>query len=106
MGMYYRTAINGYVIQPSENTHITALRLLERGKMFVFSQEQLRRLLSSSSHLTAATHPLGILDIGSGDGHVTDRIKEVFQAQTVHVTETSQVMQRLLKRRNYKYVYL
>ena len=75
--------------------------LLERGKMIVFSRNQLGTLLSSS-HLTATTDPVGILDIGSGDGHVTDKIKELFQAPTVHVTETSKVMQRLLKRRNYK----
>ncbi len=68
--------------------------------MFVFSQEQLKRLLSSTDNI--GTDPVRILDIGSGDGNVTDKIRGLFRAQTVHVTETSKVMQRILKRRNYK----
>ena len=66
--------------------------------MFVFSQDQLNRLLSSGPTLT---QPL-ILDIGSGDGHVTDKIKELFGVPTIHVTETCRVMQRVLRRRKYK----
>ena len=73
--------------------------------MFVFSKHQLRTLLSSS-HLTTptttTTSPLSILDIGSGDGHVTDKIREVLGTQTVDVTETCKVMQRILKQNNYK----
>ena len=80
-------------------------RLLEKGRMFVFSRDQLKKLLSSSSSSLATptpeTTPL-ILDIGSGDGHVTDKMREVFQVSTVYVTETSYVMQRVLKRRQYK----
>ena len=68
--------------------------------MFVFSEEQLKRVLSSSKII--GNDSVRILDIGSGDGHVTDRIRAVFKDQTVHVTETSTVMKRVLKRRDYK----
>ena len=69
--------------------------------MFVFSRDQLKSLLSSADVVVGAD-PISVLDIGSGDGHVTDKIKEVLKTPTVHVTETSRVMQRVLKRRNYK----
>ena len=72
--------------------------LLEKGKMFVFSQEQLSRLLSSVS----TNSPPLILDIGSGDGYVTDKLKHVLKVPTVHVTEMSSVMRRVLRRRGYK----
>lgn len=73
-------------------------RLLDRGKMFVFSQQHLRRLLPFSLPSPNVTV---VLDIGSGDGHVTDKLRGVLE-NTIHVTETSSVMQRVLKRRGYQ----
>ena len=68
--------------------------------MFVFSEAQLRLLLSSFlPH--APEHPR-VLDIGSGDGHVTDKIKGVFGMSSVDVAETCRVMQRVLRKRGYK----
>ena len=68
--------------------------------MFVFSQDQLRTLLPAS----LPNMQPSILDIGSGDGHVTDKIKKLFDAATIHVTETSRVMQRVLRQRGYRCV--
>lgn len=70
--------------------------------MFVFSEVQLRLLLSSFLP-QAPEHPL-ILDIGSGDGHVTNKIKGVFGVPSVSVTETCRVMQRVLRKRGYRYI--
>lgn len=66
--------------------------------MFVFSHDHLTKLLSSSS---ASSHSV-VLDIGSGDGHVTDKIKDVLKVSGVCVTEKSRVMQRVLKKRGYQ----
>ena len=66
--------------------------------MFVFSHEHLTKLLSSSS---ASSHSV-VLDVGSGDGHVTDKIKDVLNVSVVNVTETCRVMQRVLKKRGYR----
>lgn len=92
--------------------------LLEKGQMFVFSANQLKLLLSSSSSLLPEPPPTPhqppppptviprrALDIGSGDGHVTDKVKSVLgAASTVNVTETCRVMQRILRQRGYKVV--
>ena len=66
--------------------------------MFVFSTEHLRSLLPPLTPPTSL-----MLDVGSGDGHVTDKLKEYLGAQvTIHVTETSSVMRRVLKKKGYK----
>ena len=67
--------------------------------MFVFSRDHLTKLLSSSS--SATSHSV-VLDIGSGDGHVTDKIKDVLNVPTVHVTETCRTMAKVLKKRGYQ----
>lgn len=70
-------------------------RLLEKGRMFVFSSKHLSLLLPSVS-------PTLVLDIGSGDGHVTDKIREALGVKSVHVTEISTVMQRTLRKKGYQ----
>ena len=87
--------------------------------MFVFSEKQLKLLLSSlpsllpgpltppplpPPHQPPPTTPRKVLDIGSGDGHVTDKVKSVMGASAVNVTETCRVMQRILRQRGYKSV--
>ena len=67
--------------------------------MFVLSQRQLSHLIPRS--LLPPTPPL-LLDIGSGDGHVTDNLRQALGSSTIHVTETSQVMQRVLRRKGFR----
>lgn len=75
--------------------------LLEKGKMFIFSQDQLKKLLSSVPP-SMSTHSLvDVLDIGSGDGHVTEKLKIYLDVPVVHVTETSTVMQRVLRQKGF-----
>ena len=67
--------------------------------MFIFSQQHLHHLLPSLP--PPSSHSNLILDIGSGDGHVTDKLHGVFGG-TIHVTETSGVMQRILRKKGYQ----
>ena len=82
------------------STH-TYCRLLERGKMFVFSRDHLTKLLLSSATSQTLSHSV-VLDIGSGDGHVTDKIKDVLRVPTVHVTETCRTMAKVLRKKGYR----
>ena len=68
--------------------------------MFVLSQLQLARLIPQS--VLPQTPPL-MLDIGSGDGHVTENLRQALGSTTVHVTETSRVMQRVLQKKGFRY---
>ena len=74
--------------------------LLERGRMFVLSKRQLSRLIPHS--ILPQTPPL-LLDIGSGDGHVTDNLRQALSCTSVHVTEASMVMQRVLQKKGFRY---
>ena len=66
--------------------------------MFVFSKEHLATLLPPSLPTTSLA-----LDVGSGDGHVTDKLREHLGTEVrVHVTEASAVMRRILQRKQYK----
>lgn len=76
------------------------LRILGRGQMFIFSREQLQRIVPP---LSSAPSPL-LIDIGAGDGNVTDVLKSVFSPSVVCVTETSGVMKRVLARKGYRCV--
>ncbi len=67
--------------------------------MFVFSQQQLEILMSFDGE---GKHSGRILDIGSGDGHVTDKLKHLMKTSIVHVTEASTVMQRVLRQKGYQ----
>ena len=66
--------------------------------MFVFSRDHLLRLLPATS---PDSPRITVLDIGSGDGHVTDKLQSL--GATVHVTEMSSTMQRVLRKKGYKY---
>ena len=78
--------------------HLFPPSLLEKGRMFVFSTGHLASLLPPSLPPASLA-----LDIGSGDGHVTDKLREYLGPRaTVHVTEASSVMRRVLKRKGYK----
>lgn len=80
--------ITGFLSSPS---------LLERGRMFVFSTEQLRSLFPSSF-----PPPLHVLDVGAGDGHVTANLRRYLGANSsIHVTESSSVMRRVLRKKGY-----
>jgi 16S rRNA A1518/A1519 N6-dimethyltransferase RsmA/KsgA/DIM1 with predicted DNA glycosylase/AP lyase activity len=70
--------------------------------MFVLSKRQLSRLIPQS--ILSQTPPL-LLDIGSGDGHVTDNLRQVLSctSKSVHVTEASVVMQRVLQKKGFRY---
>lgn len=68
--------------------------------MFVLSRCQLSRLIPLS--ILPQTPPL-LLDIGAGDGHVTDNFRQALGSTSVHVTETSKVMQRVLRRKGFRY---
>lgn len=63
--------------------------------MFVLSGQQLCRLIPLSFPT-----PSLILDIGSGDGHVTDQLKTL--GATIQVTEASTIMQRVLQKKGYQ----
>lgn len=66
--------------------------------MFVFSTEQLDSLFPPSF-----PPPLLVLDVGSGDGHVTDKLRQYLGTNTtIHVTETSSIMRRVLRKKDYK----
>jgi hypothetical protein len=72
--------------------------LLEKGLMFVFSVAHLSVLLPPS-----LSPPSLVLDVGSGDGHVTDKLRAHLGPGTVlHVTETSAIMRRVLQKKGYK----
>jgi 16S rRNA A1518/A1519 N6-dimethyltransferase RsmA/KsgA/DIM1 with predicted DNA glycosylase/AP lyase activity len=64
--------------------------------MFVFSPEQLRRLLRISPEWRADR----LLDLGAGDGGVTEVMGAHFRE--VYATEVSPPMKWHLQRRNYK----
>lgn len=68
---------------------------LQRGSMFVFSQQQFLELLQVPSTWKTQT----LLDLGAGDGHVTAIMAPFFE--NVHVTEISSGMQSLLASKGY-----
>ncbi|XP_023687015.2 protein-L-histidine N-pros-methyltransferase isoform X3 [Paramormyrops kingsleyae] len=75
-----RTSINGF---------------LGRGSMFVFSGDQFRRLLQISLDWQGNR----LLDLGAGDGGVTDVMAKHFQE--VYTTEVSAPMRWQLQKKNY-----
>ena len=72
-------------------------RFLGRGSMFVFSKQQVRRLLGEQAHGR-------LLDIGAGDGAVTAQMEPLFEE--VAVTEISAPMRKILVRRGYRCVMI
>ncbi|XP_076370924.1 protein-L-histidine N-pros-methyltransferase isoform X2 [Tachypleus tridentatus] len=71
-------------------------RLLGRGSMFVFSHRQFTQLLDVEQSWKADL----LLDIGAGDGAVTEVMSRHFRS--VHVTELSPIMRRVLAGKGYK----
>ncbi|XP_022080464.1 methyltransferase-like protein 9 [Acanthaster planci] len=69
--------------------------LLDRGSMFVFSKEQFRSLLEIDADFKA-DH---LLDLGAGDGKVTEIMASHFRR--VSATEVSYTMQRRLRQLGY-----
>lgn len=76
--------------------------VLSRGRMFVFSHAQAQVLLHGLSGSPQYGLWAGdrILDLGAGDGHVTQVLAA--GAQHIDATETSYVMRRRLQERGYK----
>lgn len=64
--------------------------------MFVFSEDQFRRLLGISPDWKADR----LLDLGAGDGGVTDVMGSHFRE--IYATEVSTPMKWQLQRKNYK----
>lgn len=73
--------------------------LLERGHMFVFSKLHLRKLLSLAQLAEREPPFSAVLDLGAGDGCVTQQFTEF--ATSIYVTETSTVMGRVLQRKHF-----
>ena len=87
---YTQTDINGY---------------LQRGSMFVFSEEQFKFLLEKGNIFqlpVADNFKLGtaMIDLGAGDGAPTQMMSRFFDE--VHVTETSWSMRNLLNKKGFK----
>lgn len=70
--------------------------LLRRGSMFVFSQEQLKQLLQ----IEDGWRGQNLLDLGAGDGEVTDKMARYYSQ--VYATEVSSTMVWRLQEKNYK----
>lgn len=70
--------------------------LLRRGSMYVFSQDQLQRLLGVDSDWKADR----VVDLGAGDGEVTEAMAPMFRE--VCATEASWTMQWRLSGRGYR----
>lgn len=64
--------------------------------MFVFSRDQIQRLLG----VTADWKAERVIDLGAGDGEVTKEVDFMFQE--VYTTEASWTMQWRLSQRGYK----
>ncbi|XP_054719676.1 protein-L-histidine N-pros-methyltransferase-like [Uloborus diversus] len=79
-----RTSINGF---------------LGRGSMFVFSNTQLENLLGNYTQPTWKECG-NMLDLGAGDGKVTEVMSSYFQ--NTYVTEISGVMRRILAAKNFR----
>ncbi|TPP45681.1 DREV methyltransferase family protein [Leishmania donovani] len=83
----------------------TAQGMAGRGMMFVYSTEQIRRLLRPPQAPLVSPLPPdfqfdSLLDIGAGDGGVTANIAPLFKK--VYVTEFSASMRWRLRRRGYE----
>lgn len=77
--------------------------LLGRGSMFVFSDDQFKKLYFDPEALEAnntGSNGKSLLDIGAGDGKVTGVMARYFDE--VYVTEISPVMRKILSKKGYK----
>jgi 2-polyprenyl-3-methyl-5-hydroxy-6-metoxy-1,4-benzoquinol methylase len=78
-------------------TRTSANGLIGRGRMFVYSTPQFQTLLDLEPHIASPYSTL--LDIGAGDGSVTERMSSLFKK--VYVTELSPTMQWRLSMSGY-----
>ncbi|OWF48006.1 methyltransferase-like protein 9 [Mizuhopecten yessoensis] len=69
--------------------------LLQRGSMFVFSDSQLQQLLQIDDSYRGRS----MIDLGAGDGLVTDKMAKYFE--TVYATEVSTPMRWRLQNKGY-----
>jgi len=77
--------------------HQTSINgLLQRGSMFVFSREQFLRIMGIDEMWRSGR----LLDLGAGDGMVTQKMSGFFNE--TYVTETSSTMIWRLKEKDYK----
>ena len=67
--------------------------------MFVFSNDQFKNLLDIDDSCSNRT----LLDLGAGDGTVTQRMADHFKR--VYVTESSSTMRRRLSQKGFTYVF-
>ncbi|GFS55327.1 methyltransferase-like protein 9 [Trichonephila clavipes] len=75
-------------------------RFLGRGSMFVFSNAQFENIVSPFSNLREGWKTCGnMLDLGAGDGKVTDVMARHFK--NTYATEVSGVMRRILASKNF-----
>ncbi len=78
---------------------------LGRGEMFVASTQQFQTLLEMAQQkpVDGATcvRVQSMVDIGAGDGHVTEQLKPLV-AETIHTTEVSDQMVLRLQQRGFK----
>lgn len=74
--------------------------LLNRGLMFLFSDEHLSKLLSNEFITVGHQQPAVALDLGAGDGSVTEKLSRLFPI--IYATETSLMMRRRLTEKNFK----
>ncbi|XP_052061185.1 protein-L-histidine N-pros-methyltransferase-like [Mytilus californianus] len=72
--------------------------LLKRGSMFVFSEDQLRQML----HIAPDWKGNGLLDLGAGDGMVTDIMAKFYNV--VDTTEMSPTMVWRLKEKGFNVI--
>ena len=74
---------------------LSFLRFLNRGSMFVFSDKQFLTLLNVNN----TWHAESLLDLGAGDGRVTEKILHLFNKK--YATEQSPTMQWRLKEKGF-----
>ncbi|KAI1294674.1 Protein-L-histidine N-pros-methyltransferase [Halotydeus destructor] len=85
-----RTILSAFMTSTSVNG------FLGRGSMFVFSEDQFKKLYDGLSWDSNSR----VLDLGAGDGRVTEVMAKHFSE--VHATEISPVMKRILAKKGYK----
>jgi len=78
-------------------TKTTINGLLERGKMFVFSADQLAAFLRIDN--TWRPEDKAVIDLGAGDGQVTWRFRPFFNK--IYATEASKIMEWRLRQKQF-----
>ncbi|XP_052817997.1 uncharacterized protein LOC128244019 [Mya arenaria] len=90
----YHSLAKAFLSWFMETTSINGL--LGRGSMFVFSRSHFQQLLGVSADWRASN----LLDLGAGDGKVTEKMASFFSK--VYVTETSPTMVSRLQEKQYR----